>query len=350
MSESDHAIEDREFVFENEVYTEAFRSTANPGVLTDTNFVIRDINHRGLDFLGYSSEEIIGQPATILTNDEDLYQEIMNALRDDDPWEGEFKARTADNEVVIGQGSAAPVYVDGEKKGYIAMFLDTTKERQYENASNVLSRLLRHDLRNDLNVLYGRIQQVKAHIDDDDLRENLTDAQEMVRQTINKSEKARDLRELLEESHEISNQPVRLDLVLNDRLVTLLNEFADADVRFESFPELRVVADELLPKAIDSVLENAVIHNDKENPIVEVDVEERESDVVVSISDNGSGVPDGEEDLIFGREEVDPLNHGQGLSLFFTDRVIDSYGGDIWVEENRSEGAVFNIRLDKISP
>ncbi len=331
------------------VYEEAFRSTANPALLTDTNFVIRDINQRGLEFLGYGYDEIVGQSATVLTNDRPLYESIVENLVNDEPWEGEFKARTKDDEVVIGQGSTAPVYVDGAKRGYIAIFIDTTKERRYEYASKVLSRLLRHDLRNDLNVIYGRIQQAKSKTDDDEVIENLAISEEMVRKTVNKSEKARDFRELLEESHEISNRPVRLDLVLNDRVVKLADRFERADFRFEPFPEIRVVADELLPYAIESVLENAVIHNDSPTPVVELVVDERDADVVLGVRDNGPGVPDGEEDLIFGREELDPLHHGQGISLFFTDRVIDSYGGEIWVEDNDPDGSVFRIRLDKLT-
>lgn len=349
MTEGESTTEEDQPFFEAGVYKEAFRSTANPAVLTDTTFTIRDINERGEEFLGYGAEEIIGQSATILTDDQALYEEIMEELMEDEPWEGVFKARRKDEEIVLGQGSAAPVYAGGDKKGYIAMFIDTTKERRYEHASKVLSRLLRHDLRNDLNVLYGRVQQAKARSEDEDALENLSIAEQMVRQTINKAEKARDFRELLEEAHEISNRPVRLDMILNDRVVQLVDEFEQADFRFKPFPEIRVVADELLPHAIESVLENAVIHNDSDMPIVEIEVNDRRSNVIVTVRDNGPGIPEGEEDLIFGREEVDQLHHGEGLSLFFTDRVIDSYGGEIWVAKDFDEGAEFNIRLDKFS-
>lgn len=332
------------------IYEEAFLSTANPAVLTDTTFTIRDINQRGLEFLGYAFDEIVGQPATILTDDQQLYEEIMQKLMDDEPWEGEFKARTKQGEVVVGQGSAAPVTVDGEKRGYIAMFIDTTKERRYENASKVLSRLLRHDLRNDLNVLYGRIQQAKTQSADEEVRDSLAVAEEKVRQTINKAEKARYFRELLEEAHEISNRPVRLDTVLNEQVVQFIDTYQEADVRFEPFPDIRIVADELLPHAIASVLENAVDHNDSPSPVVNIEVDERESLVVLTIRDNGPGIPEGEEDLIFGREEHDQLHHGEGLSLFFADRVIESYGGQIWVERSDDDGAAFKIQLDKFSP
>jgi K+-sensing histidine kinase KdpD len=83
--------------------------------------------------------------------------------------------------------------------------------------------------------------------------------------------------------------------------------------------------------------------------VVEVDVLDRQTDVVVQVIDNGPGVPRGQEDLIFGREDVDTVHHGTGLGLFLVDSIVSNYDGTVWVEENDPEGAVFAVRLQHAS-
>lgn len=335
--------------FDVRVYESAFRSIDTPALITDTGLVIRDVNEAGLAFTGYEYEEFVGQSATIISEDEEIYAEIVETILDDEPWSGDFELRTKEGDTVFGQGSVAPVVLDGETKGYVAVFIDTTRQRRYENAMDVLNRLLRHDLRNDLNVAYGHLQNAQSQADDEDVSDALEQVEVALVRVINRSERARNLGTLLEQAHELENRPVRLDQVLHEALIEAINRFEDAQFRFETFPEIHVVADHLLGTVFSAVLENAVIHNDTESPTVAVEVEEREEDVVVRVIDNGPGVPEGTADLIFGREELDQLHHGSGISLFFADTVVKSYNGDIDVDTDRSEGAEFRIRLNKPS-
>lgn len=333
--------------FDIAVYEKAFRSIDTPALITDTDLVIRDVNEAGLAFTGYEYEEFVGQPATIISEDEQIYVDIVETILDDEAWSGDFKLRTKEGDSVFGRGSVAPVVLDGETQGYVAVFIDTTKQRRYENAMDVLNRLLRHDLRNDLNVAYGNLQNAQSRIDDEDVSAHLDQVEVALSRVINRSERARDLGELLEQAYELDNRPVRLDQVLHEALVDTINRFKDARFRFETFPEIRVVADHLLKTVFTAVLENAVVHNDAPQPTVDVAVEEHEEEVVVSVIDNGPGVPGEAVDRMFGREELDQLHHGSGISLFFADTVVKSYNGEIRVETDRSEGAEFRIRLNK---
>ncbi|WP_410764473.1 sensor histidine kinase [Haloferax sp. DFSO60] len=332
-----------------ELYREAFRSTDIPMLIADTNFVFQDVNDAGLAFLGYEYDDIIGESVGVIAANEEVYYEIVEHMIAGETWSGEFRARRNDSQVVYGSGFATPIVVDGDVEGFVAFFLDTTKQRRYQNAAEVLNRLLRHDLRNELNVVYGYTQQVATRIDDETALKELELVQNKVLGLVQKSQRARDLRKLLERSHDASNRPIRIDVVLKNRIVDAMVEFPDAEFIFEEFPEVQVVADDLLGNAIECVLENAVTHNDKDEPTVEIEIE-REPDegrAIVRISDNGPGVPVEQRDLIFGREEFDQLHHGTGISLFFADNVISTYNGDIWVEDADDEGACFCIALQE---
>ncbi len=337
--------------FELTVYEEAFRNIDAPALIVDTGLVIRDVNEAGLEFTGYEYEEFVGQSATIVSDDDETYAEIVEAITDGGAWSGDFELRRKDGERVFGRGSVAPVALDGETRGYVAIFIDTTKQHRYKNAMEVLNRLLRHDLRNDLNAAYGNLENAQARIDDEVASEYLDQVKGALARVVGRSERARNLGELLEQTYETTSYPVRLDHALHEALVDTIDEFDGAQFRFGTFPAVRVEADHRLVTVFEAILENAVVHNDRETPVVdiEIEVEESEDRVVTRIADNGSGVPEDQTDLIFGREEIDQLHHGSGISLFFADNVVENYGGDIRVDTDRTEGTAFEIELKRVT-
>jgi PAS domain S-box-containing protein len=331
------------------VYVEALHSADTPMLLTDLNFLIRDVNRAGRAFTGYESEELIGEPVSIIAGTTEVIDEIVETLVRGEPWRGDFALQTKFGTRVYGRGSAAPIVVDGKTKGYVAVFVDTTKQQRYASTSRVLSRLLRHDLRNELNLLYGYLDTATRNTEDADALGALGKAREQVERIVGRADQVRDLRDLLEQSYDAESRPVRLAEMLEERVGAARKRFPDAEFDLGRIPGVRVYADDLLPAAFDALLENAVVHNDKEVPRVEIEALDRQTDVVVRISDNGPGVPPGQEDLIFGREDVDVVHHGTGLGLFLVDSIVNNYDGTVWVEENEPEGAVFAVRLQHAS-
>ena len=331
------------------VYVEAFYSADTPMLLYDLNFIVTDVNRAGQAFTGYSRDELVGEPVSIIAGESDVVHEIMETLIRGDPWQGSFALQTKFGTRVYGRGSTAPIVVDGKTKGYVAVFVDTTKQQRYASTSRVLSRLLRHDLRNELNLLYGYISRAAANTDDDDVLDALAAAHDQIDQIVGRSDQVRNLRELLEQSYDAESRPVRLAEVLEERVVAAQKRFPDAEISLGDVAGVRVYADDLLSAALDALIENAVVHNDKPTPRVEIEALDRQTDVVVRVRDNGPGVPPEQEDLMFGREDVDVVHHGTGLGLFLVDSIVSNYDGTVWIEENDPEGAVFAIRLQHAS-
>jgi K+-sensing histidine kinase KdpD len=72
----------------------------------------------------------------------------------------------------------------------------------------------------------------------------------------------------------------------------------------------------------DNLIENAAEHNTAETPTVAVSVSRTESNVTVTISDNGPGIPRHELAVLTNEAETD-LEHGSGLGLWIVNWVID---------------------------
>ena len=328
-----------------ELYKRAFRHTENPTLITDENYVIRDVNRACLDFTGYARNELVGASPLKLFPDPEVYEQLLAKLENDEPWQGYFETRTKDGYHIYGQGSAIPLIIDGEKRGYSGIFVDLTERRQYEKALQVIYRVLRHDLKNEMNLILGYLESLE-----DELPEHSHDrvgrVENLGEQLLRRADKARSLEELLYEGFEQPNTSIALEPVIESAVETVRQRFPTADIVRHPTEPCTVVANELLETVIESIVENAAVHNDPA-PRIELTVEETDTEVIISIADDGRGIPDAQKGQIFGREEEDELRHGDGFSLYFVDCVVDLYRGSISVEDNEWGGATFRLQLQK---
>ncbi|MCO8243311.1 PAS domain-containing sensor histidine kinase [Haladaptatus sp. AB643] len=331
------------------IYKKAFRETKNPAIITDSSFVIRDVNEACVDFTGYDRVELVGEKPEILFGQRSVYEEMTASLSNDDSWVGGFETTTKDGRLIYGQGSCTPIHVDGELHGYAGFFSDLTERRQYERSLRILNRVLRHNLRNDANVVLGHIEIVAEIVDDEELQQSLSTAHRRMHSIIKYAETARDLDELLSERTDPTLSPIRIDEVIRNELRAARNAYPGAEFTSDLGDEPTfVAADDAIGIALEAILSNAVEHNDSRVPRVFVRFHRGESTLTVEVEDNGPGIADDEHDLIFGREEVSPLHHGQGLDLFFVDRLMEKYGGDVWAEND--DGATFSLQFRIVSP
>jgi signal transduction histidine kinase len=75
-------------------------------------------------------------------------------------------------------------------------------------------------------------------------------------------------------------------------------------------------------------------------------------EVIVSVSDEGIGIPVEEQARIFERfyrvdDALSRRTAGSGLGLYLAKAVIDAHGGRIWVESTPGHGASFSFALPR---
>lgn len=128
-----------------------------------------------------------------------------------------------------------------------------------------------------------------------------------------------------------------------------------------SYPEARVVVDHLPVVSMNplrarqlftNLIANAVHHAGRNDVLVTVgSVEAPDGDLVVSVSDNGKGIPAGYREKIFGvferlegRDSDATKSTGTGIGLAVCRKIVEQSGGQITVSDN-APGARFSIRL-----
>jgi len=69
-------------------------------------------------------------------------------------------------------------------------------------------------------------------------------------------------------------------------------------------------------------------------------------DVLISIRDDGKGIPKEVLDRIFDPfVTTKKVGEGTGLGLSITYGIVEKHGGQIWTESEEGEGSTFFVRL-----
>ncbi|WP_241432290.1 sensor histidine kinase [Halogeometricum borinquense] len=206
-----------------------------------------------------------------------------------------------------------------------------------------MNSLLRHEVLNTANVIEG-YSELLLEEDTNDLS---ADRLEVIRQqSRNLSEVINDVQVLIEateEGHEL--EPVSLSDVLNESVVELRAMDETVDVEAAIPEDVFVRADRLLPRVFCNLLQNAVKHNDSAVPRVSITLATDADTAVVTITDNGRGIPEEKRETLF---EGDTRTSNHGLGLYLVRTLTERYGGAIELRETGPEGSVFTVELPRV--
>ncbi len=109
---------------------------------------------------------------------------------------------------------------------------------------------------------------------------------------------------------------------------------------------LEVNADrEQFSRAIINLLKNAIqsIPSDREGSVVII-LDRHEHQAVISVSDNGEGIPDDLQDRLF-RPSFTTKSSGMGLGLAIVKNIVENFKGHVWFETKENDGSTFYIEI-----
>jgi signal transduction histidine kinase len=217
------------------------------------------------------------------------------------------------------------------------------KTEEQRETLELLTRLLRHDIRNDM-------QAVNAHagfLAEEDLSEDGESSLSVIEQRsdgiLRLLEDTSTLIETLGSDREL--RPVSVSTVVEQEATAIRDEHSEVTVETDVPEDLQVVADGLLHQLFRNLLSNAVAHNDPEDLRIHVGAKRRQNLVDITVSDSGTGIPEAVRETCFELGEKGPGSTGDGLGLYLVSRLADVYGGDVEVSDSPSGGAQFDITL-----
>ena len=217
--------------------------------------------------------------------------------------------------------------------GHTITLSDITSERQREQRLSVLNRVLRHNLRNDLNVATGYLDLVADRVDDDDTRRMLETATRNTTSVLSLGEKARSVERTLDADQQGTESIALAELV--DAVATEHTERFGGRVDTEIDDQLRLTANrQLVESVLSNLLENGLEHSGDEPTVTVTALVENET-VRIEVCDTGPGIPDHELSVLEQGKETD-LEHGSGIGLWLIEWGTTALGGSVRYETDET--------------
>ena len=361
----------------------AIEDLATPVLMVSTDDRLVDLNAAAEDLFETDTQAVRGESVETLLG------------TDVDPTAGEQQVElTVDGQRCIYNLSASRFESEGgSHRGYTVSIQDVTDEIQTKQRLNVLNRILRHNLRNDLNVVRLRAE----HLAEDGLTDAQRDDVAEIRTTAKSlSELGTKARRATHAMENVATDTVSLRAAIDAAVENATADAQDTTVTVDVPPDLTLSSDrDLLGLVFTSVVENAVEHgstgsrsaaddaveqrstgNQHANrsgdtvgygptssrpdarvetdepgdapehgdgdPSAVISVTEMDEWIRVDVTDDGPGIPEYERVVIEDGDES-PLEHGSGLGLWLVEWGVTVLGGDVSFDVD--DGTTVSIRL-----
>ena len=123
-------------------------------------------------------------------------------------------------------------------------------------------------------------------------------------------------------------------------------------IKFESEFDCMVVSLDsmLMVQVLNNIISNALKYSEP-NPVVEVYLQGSEDEILLTIKDNGIGIPEADQKNLFQpfyRAENVKKIHGNGLGLNIVKESVRLHGGEIKFVSNMGLGTTFVVHLPKL--
>lgn len=153
---------------------------------------------------------------------------------------------------------------------------------------------------------------------------------------------------------EIVKEEVKLNVVINEITQNLQSAIQSKDAKViysDNMPEVymsKLHTTQLLQNLISNALK--FVEN---QPIIKIETQDLDTEVLVTIEDNGIGIKKEYSDKIFKLfqrlHKNDKRFEGTGLGLAICKNIVDKYNGKIWFESVENQGTKFFINLPKMA-
>lgn len=329
----------------------------------DLDGLITSWNAGAEKMLGYEASEMIGRPTSMIFTEagrksKKAEEEMAMAKKSGSSVDERWHVRK-DGTIFWGSGVMTCLFDEAQKpKGFVKIFRDMSEQKRLTETllrSNKeleqYAHTISHDLQEPLRVLAGYAELLKMRytgkLDAEadqfiaSLAEGAMRAQKMIRALLDFSK----LKAPEGKYEEINFESLIKDAIKN--LQFLIQE-RNAHIKFTSLPVLAADPQQML-QLFQNLITNAIKYGNRERPEVFISADETPNEWIFSIQDNGIGIAAENFDKIFDlfARLHEKEYEGSGIGLALCKKIVESYGGRIWVKSELGKGATFYFSIPK---
>lgn len=348
-------------------------------IATDAQGVVKSMNATSEQWLGYTSDDLVGSQTPIVLHE---WSEIVNRTEDLSEELG-FNVRPGFETLVVKarsgaideaewiyvrrDGSKFPVHVSttalrsisGEVTGFLFIAQDITERREIDQMKNEFISVVSHELRTPLTSIRGSLGLLASG-----MLGNISEkAQRMLQIGISNTDRlVRLINDILDierlESGKIAlnRQPLSSEHLVVQATDAMRGMAEKSGVRLEiRAADATIAADsDRIVQTLTNLISNAIKYSNR-GATVSVGTILDSGYSHFFVRDTGRGIPNEKKEAIFERfQQVDASDSrekgGTGLGLAISRTIVQQHGGRIWVESSVGEGSTFHFTIPLAEP
>ena len=352
----------------------AIEQTPASIIITNNVGLIIYVNPFAASASGFSREELISQPYTLLglqVEDEKDREELWANIHAGKVWRGEFFSRRKDNEIIWEKAVLAPIMNEnGDTSDCIIIKLDTTERKkmfvEFERAKEKAEESERlktaflanmsHEIRSPLNGVIGfaSILTEDPHMPAEDIRRYTQIINNSGNHLLNIINDIINISKL--DSGQIKSvyEPTSINYLLKELYQLYSKQIKDTQKPLQLSMEVlagpMIVSTDptRLRQILENLLSNALKFTAEGN--ISYGYSVKGDYLEFFVQDTGVGIEADKHEHIFGRfvqasVHTEKLYGGTGLGLSIAKACVQLLGGDIWVESRLNEGCTFYFTI-----
>lgn len=268
-----------------------------------------------------------------------------------DPGYGEFvqetyKLNSLKQAQYIGEGTIFMLLI---VVGAVFVYRATRRQWKLSQQQQNFMMAVTHELKTPISITRLNLETLNKHKLDAHLQEKI------IQKTLHETDRLNDLcnnillaSRLEGGSYTFHKEQLFLNEIAMQSVHQFNGRFPERKIVAEKFDTIELAGDPLLIKMlVNNLLENALKYTPKDKPVT-VNVKYDKGSKILSVADNGPGIPDAEKRLIFEKfyrmgDEKTRSSKGTGLGLYLCKKIADDHKGSISVEDNHPAGSIFKV-------
>jgi PAS domain S-box-containing protein len=356
-TKSDHIIEGQKALAEV-----LFNSIGDGAVTTDEYGRITRINPIAQNILGYSEAEVIGKwlPKLLASyNNEGLpipliERPVTRAFVTGNIISERIHYKHKSGKLIPIAMTISPIMVKNQPLGCIEIFRDITSEFEIDKMKSDFISLASHQLRTPLSAI-----KTYTHMLLDGFMGPLTKPQiKSLKTVISASNRMNEtistllnITRIESGSIAIAKKQIAIDLLLEE--IISEHHLAATDKNIEIIfthpaEKTKLISDVVILKEIfGNLLSNAIKYT-ANNGKITVTIKSKGNQIIVTIKDNGLGIPLESQTNIFTKffradNVIKQETSGTGLGLYLVKGLVEELDGKVWFESKEKEGTTFFV-------
>ena len=278
---------------------------------TETDNPITYVNDEFCALTGYDRDAVLGSNCRFLqgeATDEASVRKLREAIAAEQSVSVDIVNYRASGRAFWNEVSITPVETDaGETAQYIGFQQDITDRKRRQQLLDVMNRVLRHNVRNEMNVIVGFNEMT-----DDDADDRRRIVRAAADRLLSLADRAREMYSYTQRDRKPERIAPRA--VFDDLTAAFDDAYPEATLETTLATDQEMVAGSEFRDAVSELVENAVVHDPAPDTTIEVAARDDGDEVVLTVTDDGPGINDLEAAVVEAGQES-PLEHGSGLGL-----------------------------------